>query len=384
MNHSPIRMLFVVPDLFVGGAERHLVTLLTRIDPDRFDPLVICIGDEGPFFTELVAAGIPARALHLRKRDALSALGELVSAMRAQNTDVVVVRGYSAEALGRLAARIAGVPHSIVWAHNIGDIKPRGMIRTVADRLLDRWTTAYFGVAEAQRSYLVDELHYPDEKIRILQNGIATAQFEIPADHRVRAELGIAADAPVAGIVAALRPEKDHATFLRAARIVVDAMPQAKFLVVGEGPMRVQVETLCAKLNLSSSVVFTGSRKDVDRILSAMDVFVLSSRTVECFPIAVLEAMAAGLPTVSTDVGGVHEMLIDGVTGFLVPHSDPRQLANRILQLFSDPDLARRMGRAARSKVKSEFDLRRTVPAAEEAIEEAIGAKVAGEKRVSR
>lgn len=378
MRHSRIRMMFVVPDLCVGGAERHLVTLLTRIDPGRFDPSVICIGDEGAFFKELVAAGIPARALHLKKREAHKALRELVAEMRAQNTDVVVVRGYSAEALGRVAARIAGVPHSILWAHNIGDVKPRGLIRRVADRVLDRWTTGYFGVAEAQRSFLVDELRYPADKIRILHNGIATSQFETSADQHLRAEIGIAADDPLAGIVAALRPEKDHATFLRAARIVVDAMPQAKFLVVGEGPTRVDLETLCASLDLSHNVVFTGSRPDVDRILSAIDVFVLSSRTVECFPIAVLEAMAAGLPTVSTDVGGVHEMVVDGVTGFLVPHSDPRRLANRMLQLLSDPDTARRMGDAARSKVQSEFDLRRTVPVAEEAIEEVIGLRHGG------
>lgn len=360
------------------------MTLLARIDRERFTPSVICIGAEGAFFKELVTAGIPARALHLRKRDAITALRELVSAMRSQNADVVVVRGYSAEALGRIAARIASVPHSIVWAHNIGDLKPRGWLRTVVDRLLDRWTTAYFGVAEAQRSFLVDTLHYPEEKVRILHNGIATEQFENPADQHVRAEIGIEPDDPVAGIVAALRPEKDHATFLRAARIVADAMPQAKFLVVGDGPMRTHLESLCATLNLSSNVVFTGSRQDVGRILSAMDIFVLSSRTVECFPIAVLEAMATGLPTVSTDVGGVHEMVVDGVTGFLVPHSDPRQLASRMQQLLSDTDTARRMGCAAKSKVQTQFDLRQTVPAAEEAIEEAVGVGPGGRLSVIR
>ena len=88
---------------------------------------------------------------------------------------------------------------------------------------------------------------------------------------------------------------------------------------------------------------------------------------------AVLEAMAAGLPTVCTDVGGVHEMVVDGVTGFLVPPSDPRQFAKRVLDLLSDPDVAHRMGRAARAKVQSEFDLRRTVPAAEQMIEDVMG-----------
>lgn len=372
-TQSPIRLLFVVPDLGIGGAERQLVTLLTRIDRERFAPSVICIGDEGEFFEELLTADIPARALYMGKRDSLRVLYELASVMRAQNTDVLIARGYSAEVLGRVAARVVGVRHSIVWAHNIGDIRQRGWMRRVADRLLDHWTTGYFGVAEAQRNFLINERHYPAEKIRILHNGIATEKFDRPADQQLRAEFGISPDDPVVGIVAVLRPEKDHATFLRAARMVVDAMPQAKFLIVGEGPTRVQLQNLTAALDLCTNVVFTGSRRDVDRILSSIDVFVLSSRTVECFPIAVLEAMAAGLPTVSTDVGGVHEMVVDGVTGFLVPRSDPRRLADRMLHLLSDPDAAHRMGCAARSKVRSEFDLRRTVPAAETMIEEVVG-----------
>ena len=166
VNGRPIRAMFVVPDLRVGGAERHVTTLLPRMDPARFTPSVVCIGEEGDLFAALPAAGIEARALHLRKRQAVRALRELVSIIRRARPDVVVVRGYNAETLGRIAARVAGVEHTIVWVHNIGDIAPRGTVRTVVDRALIRWTSGYFGVAEAQRRYLVDELGYPDDKIR--------------------------------------------------------------------------------------------------------------------------------------------------------------------------------------------------------------------------
>ena len=139
-------------------------TLLPRMDPARFTPSVVCIGDEGELFDALPAAGIEARALHLAKRNALRAVSELVTIFRRTEPDVVVVRGYSAEALGRIAARLAGVAHTIMWVHNISDITPRGRIRAALDRQLDRWTSAYFGVAEGQRPYLVDGLGYPRTK----------------------------------------------------------------------------------------------------------------------------------------------------------------------------------------------------------------------------
>ena len=372
MMRSPIRVLFVVPDLRVGGAERHVTTMLPRMDPALFTPSVVCIGDEGDLFSALSAAGIRARALRLRKRQAVRALWELVAIMRRERPDVVVVRGYNAEALGRIAARISGVRRTVVWVHNIGDVEPRGRIRKLLDQFLMRWTSGYFGVAEAQRPYLVDELNYPYNKVRIIYNGVDPSQFDVSTDRGVLTEFGFAEDDRVIGTLAALRPEKDHGTFLRAARHVVDEFPHAKFLVVGDGPMRGHLEALSAELGISQNVHFAGQRSDVARLLRAIDVFVLSSVTVECFPISLLEAMASGRPAVCTAVGGISEMLEDEVTGYLVPPEDPRQLAARVSSLLSDPHTAHRMGRAARDRIESEFDLDQSVARAQWAIEEVV------------
>jgi len=372
MRARPIRVLFVVPALPVGGAERHVTTLLPRMDPARFTPSVICIGEEGALFPTLPAAGIEAVALRLRKRQAVRALIELVMMMRRTRPDVVMVQGYNAETLGRIAARIAGVKHTISWVHNIGDVKPRGTVRSTVDRALNRWTSGYFGVAEAQRRYLVDELGYPDGKIRIIHNGVDPAQFGIGTNRGVRAEFGFAADDPVVGIVAMLRPEKDHVSFLRAARTVVDELPRARFLIIGDGPTRPELEALCAELRITRNVHFAGSRHDVVRLLQAIDVFVLSSVTVECFPISLLEAMACARPAVCSAVGGIAEMINDGETGYLVPPKDPLQLAARLVSLLRDPLTARRMGRAARARVETEFDLDRSIAAAQQAIEDVV------------
>jgi glycosyltransferase involved in cell wall biosynthesis len=373
VSGRPIRALFVVPDLRIGGAERHVTTLLPRLDPTRFTSSVVCIGEEGDLFAALPAAGIDASALHLVKRQAARALYELVAIIRRVRPDVVVVRGYNAETLGRIAARIAGVKHTIMWVHNIGDAEPRSSLRTIVDRVLNHWTSGYFGVAEAQRRYLVDELGYPDDKIRIIHNGVDPALFDVDTDRGVLAEFGFAEGDPVVGIVAALRPEKDHATLLRAARVVINEMPNAKFLVVGEGPTRPRLEALCSELGIASNVHFAGARSDIARVLRAIDVFTLSSVTVECFPIALLEAMACARPAVCTEVGGIPEMIRDGETGYLVPPTDSQQLAVRLLSLLSDPQAARRLGRAARDRVEDEFSLDVSIAAAQHAIEDVVG-----------
>src|SRR4029453_14437331 len=130
--------------------------------PARFTQSVVCINGEGDLFAALPAAGVEARALHLGgKRRAARALRELILITRLARPRPGVVRGYNAGTRGRIAARVAGVEHTVMWVHNNSNIEPRGRVRRTVDRALARWTSGYFGVAEAQRRYLVDELGYP-------------------------------------------------------------------------------------------------------------------------------------------------------------------------------------------------------------------------------
>lgn len=365
----PLRVLYLVPDLGVGGAERHVTTLMPALDPRRFEPSVICIGEEGALFADLKAAGVAAKALHRRKRQAFATLWDLVGELRRAAPDVVIMRGYNAEVLGRVAARIAGVPTSIVWVHNHGDTEPRDRLRRVVDRVLDRVTDAYFGVARAQRDYLMGDLSYPAQKITIVHNGVDPAMFDPTDDRQAVADLGIADDEPVIGILAAMRPEKDHRLFLEAAALVLEETPTAKFLIVGDGVARQDLEQRARELGIGDHVVFTGSRFDVPQLLRSLDVFVLCSYSVECFPMALLEAMAAGRPAVCTAVGGIPEMITDGETGFLVPPHNAEALAEGIGRVLDDPGLRRRMGQSARRRVETEFSLRASVTATEHAIE---------------
>ncbi|MEW5813231.1 MAG: glycosyltransferase [Actinomycetota bacterium] len=374
MNGRPIRALFVVPQLKHGGAERHLTTLLPRLDPARVLPTVVCLGGEGELYAELRAAGISSTVLPLGKRRAWRALRELVTIMRQQRPDVVSVWGYNAETLGRIAARGTGVCHSIMWVHNATEITTRGPVQRTVDRVLIRWTSRYFGVSESQRPFLVQQRKYPADRIEIIRNGVDLLTFDEGTDREPLGEFGIPHGSPVVAAVAALRPEKDHVTLLHAARRVIDRLPETRFLLVGDGECRPHLSRLCDQLGIASKVHFAGARDDVGRLLRASDVFTLTSTT-ECLPIALLEAMACGRPAVCTAVGGMTEVVVDGVTGFLVPRGDAAQLSDRLVHLLSDPRAAHRMGRAARRRVEEAYALDRSVEATQLALEQLVSTR---------
>ena len=196
-----IRVMYVVPDLGVGGAERHVTKLMPNLDRSRFDTAVVCIGAEGKLFGDLAASGTRAVALHRSKRQAVRALRDLTREMRNFAPDVVITRGYNAEMLGRIAAWLTHVPHSVVWVHNHGDIEPRGAVRRIADRVLDRVTSAYFGLARAQIDYLVNDLKYSPDKIRIIHNGVDPDGFQWTDDRSAVSDLGIGESDKVVGIL---------------------------------------------------------------------------------------------------------------------------------------------------------------------------------------
>lgn len=328
-------------------------------------------------FDDVVRAGIPALSLESGTRQAPAALLRLVRLMRSFRPHVVITRGFNADVLGRVAATIARVPVVVLWKHNTGHIS-RNAAEIISERVLDPFTDRYFAVAEGQVPYLTGDLGWPEGKIRVIHNGVDPAAFpydpERPRDPALAAELGIAPAEVVVGILAVFREEKDHATFLRAARSVADRVPGARFLLAGDGPGREELEALTRQLGLEDRVIFAGLRSDVAAILALLDVVVLSSFTIECFPYAILEAMAMGVPAVCTAVGGLPEMIEEGVTGRLVPPRDPAALADGIVDVLSDPGRRREMGRAARRRLEENFTLERSAAETERVIEEAVGA----------
>jgi glycosyltransferase involved in cell wall biosynthesis len=200
---------------------------------------------------------------------------------------------------------------------------------------------------------------FPRERLSLVYEGVPDRGPAAGGGEALRA-LGIPEGAPVVGNVAALTGHKDHATLLDAAAIVLRRRPDARFVIVGEGPRRRELEARAREGGLEGRVVFAGFRTDVDRLLPAFDLFCLSSR-LEGLGTSLLDAMAFGLPIVATAAGGIPEAVEDGVTGLVVPVRDPGALAHGLLGLLEDPERRRRLGDAGRRRFRDRFTADRMV-----------------------
>ncbi len=351
---GPLRVLFVITSMPVGGAETLLVNLVRHMDATRFAPEVCCLKEPGPLAAAL-AREYPLHSHLLSSKYDLRVLPRLRRLMIRRQIDAVVTVGAGDKMFwGRLAAWTARVPvvlsalHSTGWPDGIGRL----------NRRLTPLTDGFIAVARDHGRFLVEQEGFPARKVHVIPNGVDTPRFapNPAAREAVRRDLGLHADVPVFGMVAALRAEKNHVLFLRAAQLIRRAIPDAMFLLVGDGPQRDQIEVAVSSAGLEDCVKLLGSRSDVPDLLAAMDVFLLTSR-IEANPVSILEAMAAGLPVIATRVGSVFETVHNGRNGFLVETGDAESIARHGIFLASRPDVAQRFGEVGRQDVQQHWSL---------------------------
>jgi glycosyltransferase involved in cell wall biosynthesis len=369
-----MKVMFVITCMPVGGAERLLVELIRGLDRTRFAPELCCLKHFGPL-GEVLAGEIPAFTGLLAHKYDLAVLGRLVRLMRRRRIDAVVTVGTGGDKMfwGRLAGWLAGVPVICSALHSTG--LPDHV--ELPNRLLAPITDAFIAVAQSHGRYLAEREGCPVRKVRVIPNGVDTERFRaIPPDAALRQQLGIPPSAPLAGIVAALRPEKNHAVFLEAAQLARRQVPGAHFLIVGDGPQRQAIEAMRRDLGLCDAVHLAGTRNDIPALLSLLDVFVLTSQ-MEANPVSILEALACERPVVATAVGSVPETVLDGKTGYLAEPGNTRAIADRVTELLNDPDRATSLGRAGRRHVVAHWSLARMVEGYEALIEGIFEAKTA-------
>jgi glycosyltransferase involved in cell wall biosynthesis len=360
-DRGPLRVMFVITCMPVGGAETLLVELIRRLDRSELLPELCCLKHLGPL-GEALSNEIPAFTGLLGHKYDFAVLGRLVRLLRRQRVDAVVTVGTGGDKMfwGRLAGWLAGVPVLCSALHSTG--LPDHV--ELPNKLLAPITDAFIAVAESHGRYLAGHEGCPAGKVRVIPNGVDTDTF-LPRrpDPALRAAMLLPPRAPVAGIVAALRPEKNHELFLRSAALIRQEVPEARFLVVGDGPERDKLQRLAAEWSLADCVHFLGTRRDVPQVLALVDVFMLTSR-MEANPVSILEAMASGKPVVATRVGSVPETVLHGRTGYLVAPGDSGvagELAARVVELFRNPDRALAMGRAGREHVVAHWSIRQMV-----------------------
>ena len=376
-----LRVLTLVDRLGTsGGGERLAMQIATRLDRERFESWYCAsrwsedarAGEQARAAVErLRAAGVTPLGLGRRSAAAAWAWRPLVRLMRNESIDVLHSHKFGSNVWAALLAPLARVPvlvaHEHTWSY---EGQP---IRRFLDReLVARRSAAFVAVSAEDRRRMIEVERIPEESIVLVPNGIDP----VPAGDgaRARRELGVAADAPLVGAVAVLRPQKGLDVLVRAAAEAARELPALRVAIAGEGPERGRLEALAAELGVEDRVALLGQRSDVPDLLEAFDVAV-SSSWFEGSPLAMMEYMDAGLPMVATRVGGVPDLIEDGVHGVLVEPGDPSALAAGIVELVRDRGRAEEMGARARERRRTEFDLDGTVRRLERLYEDLAAAR---------
>ena len=340
---------------FFGGPERQMLGLAIRL-PRRVRTTILCFRERQsavPFLEQLSAAGVEARMLRRSNPRLLATIAEIVAVLRTLRADALVCHGYKANLLGWIAARRLGIPVLSVsrgWTANMWQVR----VYEALDRRILRYMDRVVCVSEEQ-AVKVRRAGIRADRIRVIRNAIDSSRF--PGDSQGRTTLYGLFKVPVEQIVIAvgrLSPEKAFDQLVEAARLVTAERPATGFVLVGKGPDRQKLERQVRTAGLENSFVLAGFRSDVDELIRDAAILAQSSLT-EGLPNVVLEACAAGVPVVATDVGGTREVVTEGVNGHLVPAGDARAMAERLLELLDDPARRRDMGDRGRDRIRSEF-----------------------------
>lgn len=353
----PIRALHVFPELAIGGTQVIFLNTLQAFDPTRCRIAVACLGGSDALLPE-VAEYAP---VYYQTRSGANNLGALLFLLRLMCTEQVdVVHTYygRTRAYGRLAAILARVP--VIISAEMAQVGPYSLKGWATERLFDYFTDHFVAVSEATRVNLFRTRQIPPPRVTVIYPGIDLIRFDTQErPPMVRCELGLPDRALVVGVVARLVVYKGHADLIAALPCILQAAPTTRLVFIGDGPAASDLRQQVHELGLAEHVHFLGARRDIPRLLRAFDVFVLPSHQ-EGLGLAIIEAMAAGLPVVATRVGGIPEVVVEEETGLLVEPRNPPGLAEAIIQLLTNPRTRRQMSIKGRQRVEAYFTAQRT------------------------
>jgi glycosyltransferase involved in cell wall biosynthesis len=337
------------------GVKRLFAWMIPRFDASRFRVSLVSLRKRDLSEETLDALGIDITYLERGKFDPRT-LAALLRIIDAKNIDVLHLHGYGATTFGRVAAAIRGLP---VVLHEHANLTSTPWFQKVADWVLKPYTDVAIAVSKSTADFVTGARLVAPERVKVVYLGAPLDEFGQPVTpgerDASRAHLGVAAGDVVMGTVTRLHDSKGNEYLVEAARLVIDARPQARFFLFGEGPLLSSLQAQAERLGLGDRFVFGGFVKDVRGVLSAFDVSVFPSLW-EGTPLTVFEALAASRPIVATDADGLMEVLTPNVDALIVPRRDARALADRIITLIDAPAERARLGAAAR-KTAEAYDI---------------------------
>lgn len=349
-------VIFLTTGLAYGGAETQLVNLATRLKKRGWDVGVVSMLPPQAFIEELTAAGIPLATLNMRRGvPDPRAVFKLVKILKQRQPDILHSHMVHANLLGRVVRVFYRIPVVISTAHSMNEGR---RWREIAYRMTDFLADITTNVSRAAVDRYLRVGAVPKDKIIFIPNGIDTFLFQFNQDARLqlRKDLGLNENF-VWLAVGRFEEAKDYPNLLQAFKSVTDERNDAALLIAGQGTLFEDIKSMAHSLGLTEKVRFLGVRRDVPELMSTADAYVMSS-TWEGLPMVLLEAAACELPVVSTDAGGNSEIVLDGVSGYIVPPRDPQALAAAMLKMMSFPEEERRaMGQAGRAHIEANYSL---------------------------
>lgn len=372
----------------IGGTEGQALNLVKGLERPKYEVQFACLRKWGHLLDEIERLQIPVTEFRIRslyKPHGLHQMLKFAAYLQGQGAHIMHSYNFYANVFAVPAARLAGVP--VV----IASIRDQGIYLSPAQRVVQKWVCRLADRvlvnADSIRNWLSDEGYAPS-KITVIKNGIDISRFQKCArNHGVRESLGIPLEVPVVVMLARLHPLKGVDDFIKAAAKVAKEHPGTRFLLVGQrfyersgeleddGQYYRRVQRLADELGIGQNVIATGYRSDIPELLATASVSVLPSLS-EGISNSILESMAAGVPVVTTRVGGSPELVQDQVTGYLVPPGAPDIIAERISRILANPGLARKLGEQARTRATDYFSLEKMVKDTQAVYESELSNKV--------
>jgi len=357
-----LKILYVIDSLSPGGAERQLVELIKGLDKSKYNVNVCCLMKEEKGYTEILetAADIKIKYFCRRNKFDLLPIKRIYNYILELKIDVVHAFLTLGALFGVIAARLAKCP---VVCSGIRDSKDDNFLFLIYKKIEALLSNI---LVSNSKSGFINRFKVIKPHFRVIYNGIDLERFKKDSyyNEKLRNDLGLNKFSRVVGMVATLSNYKDYKTFINAASIILNCFKNTCFLIVGDGPNLDLLMRQAQELNISQNVIFTGYRSDVDKIYPIMNACVLVTRSeliLEGMPNCLLESMASGVPVIASAGGGVNELIYHGWNGLLVPPGDYLKLAENIIKILANEDLARLLSRNASQDVRERFNNERYV-----------------------
>uniref|UniRef100_C6DZV9 Glycosyl transferase group 1 n=1 Tax=Geobacter sp. (strain M21) TaxID=443144 RepID=C6DZV9_GEOSM len=354
-EREPVGIMHVIFSLGIGGAEKLAFDMIGYLPRENYRPVVVCIGQDGPLAEMFRNRRVPLFHRHNTPGQTRGLVSWLKNIIETENITVIHAHQYNALYFSVLAT-LCNPRVNLVYTEH-GRIHPErfNWKRYFTNPLFALRIDHMVSISESTRGAMARYDNLPLRRIEVIHNGIDFDLLNPPSDHREKRRLlGIGEKSRIIGTASRLEEIKNIPMMLRAFKAVLAACPDTVLVIAGQGRQEARLQELAAELGVAGQVRFLGLRSDLPELFRLFEVFLLVSFS-EGISITLLEAMGSGVPAVVTNVGGNPEVVVDGVTGYLVEVGDEAALCGRILTLLSNADEARRLGEAARDRVRSNF-----------------------------